>query len=206
MTAMSPPRPATRGVGAGAGDRMPSRDRALAAASESLLEIGATRTTMVEVARRSGVGRTTLYRHWNDISALFADLLTRELTAAVDRLTIDPLDAEGLVRLTCGLADDLRTDPMLDALRRHESDLLAVYLLQRLGTAQRHLIGILRDALENVIATDPRLAGRDADRTAHMLFLAVQGAVLAGPLASPPLDPDSWRAELNLLVRGYLGL
>ena len=92
----------------------------------------------------------------------------------------------------------------LDALRRHESELLAVYLLHRLGTAQRHLIDLLRGSLEQVIATDPRLAGRDADRTAHTLYLAVQGAVLSGPLAAPLADPRAWRAELDLLVRGYL--
>ena len=38
---------------------MSTRDRALDAAHTSILEIGATRTTMVEIARRSGVGRTT---------------------------------------------------------------------------------------------------------------------------------------------------
>src|SRR5699024_5791914 len=86
------------------------------------------------------------------------------------------------------------------------SELLAVYLLHRLGTAQRHLIDLLRGSLEQVIATDPRLAGRDADRTAHTLYLAVQGAVLSGPLAAPLADPRAWRAELDLLVRGYLRL
>src|SRR5699024_8806266 len=85
MTAVAPPRAAVRDPGRGeSGERTSSRDRALTSARDSLLEIGTRRTTMVEVARRSGVGRTTLYRHWKDVSALFADLLTRELSAAVD--------------------------------------------------------------------------------------------------------------------------
>lgn len=205
MTAVAPPRAAVRDPGRGeSGERTSSRDRALTSARDSLLEIGTTRTTMVEVARRSGVGRTTLYRHWKDVSALFADLLTRELSAAVDSLTAEPRDADHLAEVVCDIAEELRTDPMLDALRRHESELLAVYLLHRLGTAQRHLIDLLRGSLEQVIATDPRLAGRDADRTAHTLYLAVQGAVLSGPLAAPLADPRAWRAELDLLVRGYL--
>lgn len=187
-------------------ERPSSRDRALTAARDSLLEIGATRTTMVEVARRSGVGRTTLYRHWTDATALFADLLTRELADAVERLMTHPRDADELAAIVCGIADELRTDPMLESLRRHESELLAVYLLHRLGTAQHHLIGLLREALDLAIAADRRLAGRDADRTAHMLYLAVQGAVLGAPLADPPLGPAAWRGELHLLVRGYLGL
>lgn len=191
--------------------RHTTRDRALTAARAAILENGPGRTTMVEVSRRSGVGRTTLYRHWPDITALFADLLTRELTAVVGRVGPDLLDgavhdADELARLLCAMADEVRTDPLLDALRRHESGMLAEYVFRRLGTSQHRLIGFLRDVLARAIAADARLAGRDPDHMATMLYLAVQGAVLSAPLADPPLDADSWRAELHLLVTGYLGL
>ena len=191
--------------------RHTTRDRALTAARAAILEIGPGRTTMVEVSRRSGVGRTTLYRHWPDISALVADLLTRELTAVVERVGPELRegavhDAGELARLLCAMADEVRTDPLLDALRRHESGMLAEYVFRRLGTSQHRLIGFLRDVLARAIAADARLAGRDPDRMATMLYLAVQGAVLSAPLANPPLDADSWRAELHLLVTGYLGL
>lgn len=211
MTTAIPPRTSSRTNRRDGAEILSSRERALAATHEALLEIGTTRTTMAEVARRSGLGRTTLYRHWNDISSLYAELLNQELAAAVDRLSVDTQvseahDADQVAEVACELADILRTNPMLDAFRRHEPEVLAVYLLQRLGTAQRHLIDALRSALDHAIATDPRLAGRDADRTAHMLFLAVQGVVLSAPIADPPLHPDAWRAELTLLVKGYLGL
>ncbi|RKE62450.1 TetR family transcriptional regulator [Dietzia kunjamensis] len=191
--------------------RHTTRDRALTAARAAILEIGPSRTTMVEVSRRSGVGRTTLYRHWPDISALVADLLTRELTGVVERVGPDLLegavhDADELARLLCAMADEVRTDPLLDALRRHESGMLAEYVFRRLGTSQHRLIDFLRDVLARAIAADARLAGRDPDRMATMLYLAVQAAVLSAPLADPPLDADSWRAELHLLVTGYLGL
>lgn len=191
--------------------RHTTRDRALTAARAAILEIGPSRTTMAEVSRRSGVGRTTLYRHWPDVSALVADLLTRELTGVVERVGPDLLegavhDAGELARLLCAMADEVRTDPLLDALRRHESGMLAEYVFRRLGTSQHRLIGFLRDVLARAIAADARLAGRDPDRMATMLYLAVQGAVLSAPLADPPLDAGSWRAELHLLVTGYLGL
>lgn len=187
-----------------------TRDRALDAAHASILEIGTERTTMVEVARRSGLGRTTLYRHWPDISALSADLLTRELTAAVTR--VDPAladpdaprDADLLAGQLCAVADQIRTDPLLDAMRRHESGLLGEYILRRLGTSQLALIDHLRRVLTHTIASDPSLAGRDPHTTATMLYLAVQGAVLSAPLADPPLDATTWRAELHRLIRGYL--
>lgn len=197
-TAPAPPRPATR-------------DRALTAAHAAILEIGPARTTMVEVSRRSGVGRTTLYRHWPDIRALFADLLTRELTAVIGRVGPGLLDgavrdADQLARLLCAMADEVRTDPLLDALRRHESGLLAEYVFHRLGTSQHRLLEFLREVLARTIAADHRLAGRDPDRTATMLYLALQGVVVSAPLADPPLDADAWRAELHALVTGYLGL
>ena len=189
--------------------RTATRDRALDAAHACILEIGAGRTTMVEVARRSGLGRTTLYRHWPDITALFADLLTRELTAAVSRVDpalpdSTPLETDALADTLCAVADQIRTDPLLDAMRRDESGLLAEYILRRLGASQRALIDVLRDALDRMFAADPAHAGRAAAPTATMLYLAVQGAVLSAPLADPPLDPDTWRAELRRLIRGYL--
>lgn len=185
-----------------------TRNRALDAAHAAILELGTERTTMVEVARRSGVGRTTLYRHWPDITALFADLLTRELTAAVTRVgpgLADPTllrDADEIADKLCGIADQIRTNPLLDAMRRHEAGLLAEYLLRRLGTSQHALIAMLTGVLAH--SPDPRLAGRDPGTVATMLYLAVQGAVLSAPLADPPLDPVTWRAELHRLIRGYL--
>lgn len=207
MTASAPSSPAR--LTPRPGRTRGTRDRALTAARDLVLEIGATRTTMVEVSRRSGVGRTTLYRHWPDITTLLVDLLTRELTAVVARVDpglpgAAPLDVDELARLVCSLADEVRTDPLLDALRRHEAHLLTTYLLHRLGTSQRRLVDVLRALLVQTIATDPRLAGRDVDATASMLFIAIQGAVLSAPLADPPLDPDTWRAELHRLIRGYL--
>ena len=190
--------------------RSTTRDRALDAAHASILEIGTERTTMVEVSRRSGVGRTTLYRHWPDTAALTADLLTRELTVAVTRVDTSladpaaPRDADRLADQLCALADQIRTDPLLDAVRRHEAGLLGEYILRRLGTSQRALIAHLSAVLAHTIATDSRMTGRDPDATATMLFLAVQGAVLSAPLADPPLDATTWRTELRRLIKGYL--
>ncbi|GLB63024.1 putative transcriptional regulator, TetR family protein [Dietzia sp. NCCP-2495] len=218
--------------------RPTTRDRALEAAYACALELGIDRTTMIEVARRSGVGRTTLYRHWSDATSLLTDLLTRELTETVTRInpgaahpgpagtgTADPdvpdpdapepdlvashhfdsgapRDADEIVDLVCTLADRVRTNPLLEAMRRHETGMLGEYLLRRLGTSQRALVDMLREMI--AASADPRLTDRDPAATATMLYLALQGTVLSAPLADPPLDPDTWRAELHRLIRGYL--
>ncbi|MBB5936964.1 TetR-like C-terminal domain-containing protein [Streptomyces zagrosensis] len=54
-----------------------SRAAALAAAQELLIEEGWAAVTHVAVAARSGVGRTTLYRHWPDSAMLIRQLLAQ---------------------------------------------------------------------------------------------------------------------------------
>lgn len=50
----------------------------LDAARDLFLEFGLRRTTMDDVARRAGVGRVTVYRHYADKNALFAEVVMRE--------------------------------------------------------------------------------------------------------------------------------
>ena len=50
-----------------------ARRKALAAATELIVERGVANLTMEEVANRSGVAKTTIYRHWPERSALVLD-------------------------------------------------------------------------------------------------------------------------------------
>lgn len=52
---------------------------ALAAARDLLVEQGWEAVTHVGVAARSGVGRTTLYRHWPDPASMLRDVVVAEL-------------------------------------------------------------------------------------------------------------------------------
>ncbi|MER0243386.1 TetR-like C-terminal domain-containing protein [Streptomyces sp. 796.1] len=54
-----------------------SRAAALTAAQQLLIEDGWAAVTHVAVAARSGVGRTTLYRHWPESAMLIRDVLAR---------------------------------------------------------------------------------------------------------------------------------
>jgi AcrR family transcriptional regulator len=66
---------------------------ALAAARELLFEQGWEAVTHVAVAARSGVGRTTLYRHWPDAASMLRDVVATEIevsaTPATGRLRED---------------------------------------------------------------------------------------------------------------------
>jgi AcrR family transcriptional regulator len=59
-----------------------SRAAALAAARDLLVEQGWAGVTHVAVAERSGVGRTTLYRHWPDTPALVRETLAHHIAVA----------------------------------------------------------------------------------------------------------------------------
>ncbi|WP_227983325.1 TetR/AcrR family transcriptional regulator [Nocardia spumae] len=56
-----------------------SRQAALNAARDLLAEQGRTGVTHVAVAARSGVGRTTLYRHWPDVAALLEEVIVEQI-------------------------------------------------------------------------------------------------------------------------------
>ena len=75
---------------------------ALAAARELLVEQGWESVTHVAVAGRSGVGRTTLYRHWPDPAAMLRDVVAAELdvkaTPVTGRLRDDLISAAEVFR------------------------------------------------------------------------------------------------------------
>jgi AcrR family transcriptional regulator len=70
-----PERPRSNTGGTGIVDRrvQASRARVLATTLELLTESGVGGLTVDEVSRRSGVAKTTIYRHWPDRSALILD-------------------------------------------------------------------------------------------------------------------------------------
>jgi AcrR family transcriptional regulator len=69
-----------------------SRAAALAAARGLLVEQGWAGVTHAAVAERSGVGRTTLYRHWPDTPALVRDTLAHHIAVAHTEPTGDLRD------------------------------------------------------------------------------------------------------------------
>lgn len=51
------------------------REAVLRAAEDALTEVGFTGLDLADLARRAGVGKTTVYRRWGTVTALVADLL-----------------------------------------------------------------------------------------------------------------------------------
>ena len=174
----------------------------LDAALAETLEHGIRRTSISDVARRSGVSRQTIYRYWPDAQALFASLVTREVVAQVPAYA-HAADLDGLVAMLVDAADRVRALPIVDRLRDTDPELFARYILERLGTSQR----LVHAALAAHVWAGQQAGfvrpGR-VDARAAMLLLVLQASVQSAPLVEEWLDAADWRTELAAAVRGLL--
>lgn len=161
-----------------------SRTKILSAATELLVEAGPRGVTVDAVAERSGVAKSTLYRHWCSVSELLVDVMRHN----VPHETVVDLDAgfEAALRawvdgvVTAMSAPDwIRIMPALIELRRHSPDvaelleadfddkLQVVASILELGRRE----GRLPAGLDPRVVTDTlvgplvmaTLSGRDAD-------------------------------------------
>ena len=174
-----------------------TRDRVLDAAREILLDEGLDALTHSEVARRTGVARASIYRHWPDRVALVREILS------LARFPVSPASGE------------LRADliAQLEALRRALVDgPLAPLLAVLLATAPHdpQLRGLKDD-----------LTRQGHGEMAKLLRAAVEGGVLpkslkydraVAQLAGPVyyrtfvLGERLGRAELEVVVDCFLAV
>jgi len=62
------------------------RERILQVAADLLLRYGYRRVTIDDIARRSGVGKGTIYLHWRTREDLFRDVFEHEVLGAIEGL------------------------------------------------------------------------------------------------------------------------
>lgn len=175
----------------------------LDAAASCVLDLGADRVTIAEIARRASLSRPTIYRRWSSVEATLVALLTREVLSVVRRAPWQGDDREALVARAVAVAELVGDDPVFQELLLASPEMFTTYTFQRLGTSQRALIDIIASALEQGQATGTIRAG-DPRQLAAMVLLTVQSAIQSARLVEPILDAESLRAELTHLLNGYL--
>ena len=148
-----------------------TRARALAAAYELLLEVGFGQVTMDGVSARSGVAKSTLYRHWTTRDDLLREAFSRRALAgtaggsdlASSLASYARAFAEGLEtawgRAAASLAVDALDDPEQ---RRAQQVFVTGY------TADLH--GLVDAAVERGEIERPDRAGEVLDRLVGALF------------------------------------
>jgi len=175
----------------------------LDAARASVLAFGVRRMALTDVARRAGVSRMTVYRRFGGVDGVLRALLTRELALLIPGGPPAPgTDDRGLGVRLADVAARLRAHPLLAKVRRDEPELLAPYVLERLGATQRHAVAALTRDVADAQSRGEAPPG-DPALLAHVLLLVVQAFVLSAGI-DPDLPAGRVMGELRPLLERVL--
>ena len=179
----------------------------LDAAADCVLAFGVRRTSLSDVARRAGVSRPTVYRRWPDLTALVADVMTREWLAAFEAAQPD-LAGFGTVRefavsYLVAVVGTLRSHPLLRKIIDVDPELLQPYIFDRLGTGQRLALQFAAERIADG-QRDGSVRDGDPQLLALMVLLTVQSFVFSGRVAASAAGTQRVDAELADLLDRYL--
>ncbi len=124
-----------------------TRSQVLSAARRLHQEFGAEAVTHVRVAEESGVGRTTIYRHWPDTTSLLIDALSSDTTAISLRVAENESPRDRARALLEYVGDRLTSDAapaLLTLMERSEHD---DRYREQLSTFANNSLQFLRAAL-----------------------------------------------------------
>lgn len=157
-------------------------DQVLDAVRECVLAVGVRRTTLTDVARRAGASRMTLYRRYPDLTALVAELMTREFTEVLrevrDRGEELPTARARAVTHTVAAVRALHDNPLFAKVLDVDPELLLPYVIERVGTTQHLVVDQFRAWLDEGFA-DGSIRQGDRDAMAYALLLTVQSYALS---------------------------
>lgn len=183
-------------------------DPLLAATRSCLLDLGLRRTTLAEIARRAGVSRMTAYRQYGDREALVAALLTLELTAAMERITVEvahlATGRERLVEAAARLLHAVSDNPVYRRILDLDPELLLPLVVDRFGTTQRFAIEAMTEQIREGRRDGSIRRGPSARAMAEHLCVALQAFVFSARVLELTSSAAVTAREVRALVNGYL--
>lgn len=183
-------------------------DAVLDAARAEIVDHGVRRATVTAIAARAGVARVTVYRRGGGIDQLVLDCLSREfdtITAAAQAAVhADATAREALIHGLQLIQRALRDSELVQAMLRHDPELLVPYLVERLGHSQRTVRDVLRLAIAAGVADGSMRADLDPDRASLTLLLALQSFLLSSDIIRAESSLAAMDAEATRLVDSYV--
>jgi AcrR family transcriptional regulator len=151
-----------------------TRDRILQAGVEAASIHGIARLTVGDVAKRAGVSRPTLYKHFRSKDDLVAAAVEREADRMVREVAVPDLPDDPREALASGIRSVLRVTrehPLLDRLIRTEPESLLPLILQDGGAVSMRVRGTIEAILtERFDPIDPVLLRRYADLVTRIII------------------------------------
>lgn len=181
-------------------------EQVLDAARRCLLRRTGRKVTLAQIAREAGVSRPTVYRRWADVNEVIRSLLTREVVQIVQS-SLGPNGFDGsslddiVARIVLGV-EALRSSELIEMLWREQSQLMAPYVLGRLGASQLTALDLIADGLRRAQDRGVIRAG-DINHIASVVLLICQTAVSSALIIDATLG-DAWKPEVYRLLYSYL--
>ena len=177
--------------------------RILSNALALFLEFGLKRTSMDDVARRAGVGRVTVYRHYGDKDALFQAVVLRECRRAMrdiqSQLEAVASAEDYFVESFVLVVNGVRRHPLIQRLLQTEPEWLLPHITLRFEPVFRLALGYARYYFEQHL-DEGYFQGLDLDFAGELLVRLVQSSVLSpGFMLAPERDEDLRRAARMLV-------
>jgi AcrR family transcriptional regulator len=180
-----------------------AHDRVLDGARSAFLDFGIRRTSMNEIARRSGVSPATLYRWYGSKDELVAAVTIRETRQFLAQLE-DQIDREApadeqLAEVTVLVAHRLRDQPLLRRLIETEPESILPRLTIDAGPIIDAGAAYLTTHIERLMDSG-QIERFDPRPLAELLARATHSMLLTPPTA-PSLDDDHLRAAARDSMR-----
>lgn len=197
----TPPTPAAERPG---GRTARVRAAVLRAAGDALVEHGPAGVDLADIARRAGVGKTTVYRRWGTIPGVVSDLLSEMGESSAPRTDTGSLDADLLANAM------LVRDTLVDARQGRLFAAVIAAAIGDTGTAEA-----LRGFYDVRIAEWAPCVEAAADRgevpvgtDAAAVIRAVSAPLYYGLLTrgEPPSEDDARRAALGAAAAARAGV
>ncbi|MBU2663736.1 TetR/AcrR family transcriptional regulator [Actinoplanes bogorensis] len=164
------------------------RAAVLQAAGDALVEDGFDKLDLAEIARRAGVGKTTVYRRWGTVAALVADMLDDMADQSTPRADTGSLIGD--LRANAHLVLRTLTDPRQGALFR--AIIVAAACDARTATALRTFYAVRiaewAPCVEQAISRGELPAGTDATEVIRAVSAPLYYRLM---ISQEPLDPTA---------------